>query len=59
MKISKEIALKTIRDAELTTYLMYTSGVVDHITYLQIWNGLQHLNKIAEKSTLSEFEGAS
>jgi len=57
VKISKETALKTIRDAELTEFLMYSSDVVDIPTHVQLCAAFQHLINLAEKSTLSEFEG--
>ena len=57
MKISKETALKTIRDAELTEFLMYSSDVVDILTHVHLCAAFQRLANLAEKSTLSEFEG--
>lgn len=57
MKLTKEQALKTIRDAEHTEFLMYASEQIDLITHVQIWGALQHMHKLAEKSSLSEFEG--
>jgi len=57
MKISKETALKTLRDAVLTEFLMYSSDVVDIPTHVQLCTAFQRLTVLAEKSTLSEFEG--
>ena len=57
MKLSKEEALKTIRDVMLTEYLMYNSNVIDPIIHTNLCGAFQHLERLAEKSTLSEFEG--
>jgi hypothetical protein len=57
MKITKEKALETIKDVELTEYLMFTSDILDpmmHVTCCQIF---QRLKQLAIKSTLLEFEG--
>jgi hypothetical protein len=57
MKISKETALNTILEMQLTETLMFASDVFDAITHIRYCDMLQHLERLAEKSTLSEFEG--
>jgi len=57
MKMSKSAVLGAIRDVQLAEFLMYSSGVISPIIHANLCGVFQHLERLAEKSTLSEFEG--